>query len=89
MSIKHAFKLSSQQAQYSRRIPALMGLASGTTTAPGGLGLKYVRVWMGSSVFPSQALDPNGIAPAAHTPIWIDVGQDKRMYISGVRYTGS
>jgi hypothetical protein len=85
-TLKRQFQLSGQQSQFVRQIPALMGLSSGATNVSGSLGLYYVRLWQGQPFGWATATNPNSIAASADDPIWVDVFQDGRVVIKGIRY---
>ena len=88
MTLKRKFQLAGQRNQYTRRLPALMGLSSGVTSV-GALGLYYVRLWQGNPFGWTTATNPNSVSASADDPIWVDVFLDGRVEIVGKRYVGS
>ena len=89
---KRDFQLAANESKFSRRIPALMGRYDNpgyTSTVPGGLGYVYVRVWQGSAVNLTIALNPNGVTTTGDTPIWLDKQPDGQLIVDKLRYTGS
>ena len=88
MNLANQFALAADKSKYTRRLPAIVGLASGTITAPGSLGYKYVRIWTGMTSYPTLAINLHNLSLSAGLTVWVDVENDGRIVISGLRYTG-
>lgn len=90
MTIQRRFQLAAHDARYVRNIPGLLGRKDGpstwTFTVPGGQGYTYVRVGDSSGSVLTVAFNRAGVASTGDLKIWLQIGADGRLVISGERY---